>query len=129
MNFDEILRRKSLLFELLKQLEDSFGKKISNSFLNNLRNVEDLKKYFEADEIPENSDNPLKKISRCEAGISENVHIIDNIHFFDPETDRMFDGKSAFPQQEIYRKSLKMRKKQQPNSLSYKEQFEFEENF
>ena len=89
-------------------------KDIPGSSLTSMNTVQDVVDFFSA-EISETTaleDLALSKLPK-------NLHIDTEVLRFDPETDTMFDGKTAFPGRDTYVTSIKYGRKYKSIKTTY----------
>lgn len=96
--------------KLLLACESELNHCVSNSLLHTIKTLGDVKKFYET---PVNTTLPLDKICNLTPELPKNLHIQYDYHRFNPETDTMFNGVSAFPESSTIVTGLKSRKKYQ----------------
>uniref|UniRef100_U5ENH7 Large ribosomal subunit protein mL50 n=1 Tax=Corethrella appendiculata TaxID=1370023 RepID=U5ENH7_9DIPT len=79
-------------FQFLKACTQAFNHSIPNSQLYEIENVADVIKFYRT---PVDTTLPLDGLKTVE--LPENLHIQHEYVRFNPETDTMFGGKTAFP--------------------------------
>lgn len=101
------LSDSNLKFNLLTKCIAAFGHNIPNTSLNDIKNVQDLINYY-LTQVKDTS--PLEDIYH-QQDLPKNIHINLEYNRFDPETDKFFNGKDAFPERKTVVTSLWYSKK------------------
>ncbi|KAK1117771.1 hypothetical protein K0M31_015710 [Melipona bicolor] len=95
-------------FNLFLACEQEFQHPITNSVLYSIRTISDLKKYYRKHV---SNVTPLDAMRSME--LPKNLHINYDYVRFHPDTDTMFNGKTAFPKSSTLVTGLKYKKKYQ----------------
>ncbi|XP_012255843.2 39S ribosomal protein L50, mitochondrial [Athalia rosae] len=93
-------------FKLLNACYKEFNHYVPNSLLHTVETLADLRQFYLT---PVNVTIPLDAMKG--QILPENLHILYEYHRFNPETDTMFGGKSAFPKSSTIVTGLKYKKK------------------
>uniref|UniRef100_A0A182IM66 Large ribosomal subunit protein mL50 n=1 Tax=Anopheles atroparvus TaxID=41427 RepID=A0A182IM66_ANOAO len=93
-------------FAFLSACTDALGHSVPNSILHDVHTVEDALIFYQT---PIDTRLPLDAINSVE--LPENLHIQHEHIRFNPETDTMFGGKSAFPKSSTVVTGLKYKRK------------------
>jgi large subunit ribosomal protein L50 len=89
---------------------ESFNHNISNTALNEIKNVSDVVTFF----LTEQKDTSTLEDLRNRDDLPKNLHINLEYNRFNPETDKFFDGKDAYPGRNTLVPSLWYSKKYKP---------------
>ena len=104
------LSKPDLKFSVLTECEKVFEIKFENSAVNSIKNSSDLKDYLsKLTPQAETDDNPLLELVK--SGLPTNVTVDTEILKFDPLTDKLFDGKSAYHDRVFNHMTLKGKKR------------------
>ncbi|XP_036142999.1 39S ribosomal protein L50, mitochondrial isoform X2 [Monomorium pharaonis] len=103
---DTRLEDPLLRFKLFVACEEEFKHSIPNSLLYTIETVGELKRFYST---PVDSTTPYEALGRID--LPKNLHIQQNYHRFHPDTDTMFNGKTAFPKSSTLVTGLKYKKK------------------
>lgn len=93
-------------FKLFVACETEFNHFIPNSLLHTIECVGDLKQFYQT---PLDNTTPYEALRKID--LPKNLHIQQNYHRFHPDTDTMFNGKTAFPKSSTIVTGLKYKKK------------------
>ncbi|XP_011872871.1 PREDICTED: 39S ribosomal protein L50, mitochondrial [Vollenhovia emeryi] len=93
-------------FELFVACEGEFKHSIPNSLLCTIESIGDLKRFYST---PVDSLTPYEALRKVD--LPKNLHIQQDYHRFHPDTDTMFNGKTAFPQSSTLVTGIKYKKK------------------
>ncbi|XP_071564311.1 uncharacterized protein Mrpl50 [Temnothorax nylanderi] len=105
-NDDTKLEDPVLRFKLFVACEGEFKHSIPNSLLYTIESIGDLKRFYST---PVSSTTPYEALRKVD--LPKNLHIQQDYHRFHPDTDTMFNGKTAFPRSSTLVTGLKYRKK------------------
>ncbi|XP_015184698.1 PREDICTED: 39S ribosomal protein L50, mitochondrial isoform X2 [Polistes dominula] len=95
-----------LRFQIFAACAEEFGHSVPNSLLCIIETVGDLKEFYRnAVDVA----TPLDTLRRMQ--LPKNLHVQYEYHRFHPDTDTMFDGKTAFPLSSNIVTGLKYKKK------------------
>ncbi|KAK7480069.1 hypothetical protein BaRGS_00028706 [Batillaria attramentaria] len=101
-----VFENNRVKFKILTQMMAEFDHSIPNADLTNMKSVSDALRFFST---PVRDTSALEDLSKLD--LPPNLHIqMDHLRF-DPETDTMFGGVSAFPNRPTIVTSLKYRRK------------------
>ncbi|XP_012233197.1 large ribosomal subunit protein mL50 [Linepithema humile] len=103
---DAKLEDPVLRFKLFVACEEEFKHSIPNSLLHTVETIEDLKRFYTTSVDTATPYEALRKLD-----LPKNLHIQQDYHRFHPDTDTMFDGKTAFPKSSTLVTGLKYKKK------------------
>jgi len=92
-----------LKFEFLSACVDSLGKRIPNSFIDDLDTVDDVVDFFSRPQIAR--ERILERM-RDDDATPNNVHVIPDYMTFDKEME-LHEGRDVYPQQDIIVSSLR----------------------
>ncbi|XP_025991979.1 uncharacterized protein LOC105202721 isoform X2 [Solenopsis invicta] len=106
VNDDAKLEDPVLRFKLFVACEEELKYSIPNSLLYTIETVGDLKRFYST---PVDNTTPYEALGKID--LPKNLHILQNYHRFHPDTDTMFNGKTAFPKSSTLVTGLKYRKK------------------
>ncbi|XP_018361739.1 PREDICTED: 39S ribosomal protein L50, mitochondrial isoform X1 [Trachymyrmex cornetzi] len=106
VNDDTKLEDPVLRFKLFVACEKEFKHSVPNSLLYTIESIGDLKQFYSTSV---DSTTPYEALSRID--LPKNLHIQQNYHRFHPDTDTMFNGKTAFPKSSTLVTGLKYKKK------------------
>ncbi|KMQ96990.1 39s ribosomal protein mitochondrial [Lasius niger] len=95
-----------LRFKLFVACEEEFKHSIPNSLLYTIESIEDLKRFYTT---PVDVTTPYEALGRID--LPKNLHIQQEYHRFHPDTDTLFNGKTAFPKSSTLVTGLKYKKK------------------
>lgn len=93
-------------FTVLEACSNDFMHSVPNSQLYEIKTIDDIVRFYET---PVDTTVPLDAMKQME--LPENLHIQYEYHRFNPETDTMFGGQSAFPKSSTLVTGLKYRGK------------------
>ncbi|XP_031632912.1 39S ribosomal protein L50, mitochondrial [Contarinia nasturtii] len=93
-------------FNFLLICAEEFNRTVPNSVLHEMETLNDVIDFYET---PVNTILPLDELTTRE--LPPNLHIEQKYTRFNPETDKMFNGKTAFPQSSTIITGIKYRKK------------------
>ncbi|OAD55045.1 39S ribosomal protein L50, mitochondrial, partial [Eufriesea mexicana] len=93
-------------FNLFLACEEELQHPVMNSVLYSIETIGDLKKYYET---PVDSRTPLEVMRSMD--LPKNLHINYDYIRFHPDTDTLFNGKTAFPSSSTLVTGLKYKKK------------------
>ncbi|KAL4223049.1 hypothetical protein ACF0H5_016526 [Mactra antiquata] len=109
-------------FDFLTQLMYELDHDIPNMELNSINTVEDVVRYFSV-EVKDTS--PLEDLSKLD--LPKNLHINQDYIRFHADTDKIFDGVTAFPGSKTIVSSIKFKRKYKGydggDPVNYPEQF------
>ncbi|XP_011630615.1 39S ribosomal protein L50, mitochondrial [Pogonomyrmex barbatus] len=105
-NDDVKLEDPILRFKLFVACEEKFKHYIPNSLLYTIESIRDLKQFYST---PVDSTTPYEALGKMD--LPKNLHIQQDYHRFHPNTDTMFNGKTAFPKSSTLVTGLKYKKK------------------
>ncbi|KAG5312391.1 RM50 protein, partial [Acromyrmex insinuator] len=103
---DTKLEDHVLRFKLFVACEREFKHSIPNSLLYTIESIGDLKQFYST---PIDNTTPYEALRRMD--LPKNLHIQQDYHRFHPDTDSMFNGKTAFPKSSTLVTGLKYKKK------------------
>ncbi|XP_032684016.1 uncharacterized protein LOC116850164 [Odontomachus brunneus] len=103
---DVKLEDPHLRFKLLVACEEEFEHNVPNSLLYTIENIGDLRQFYLT---PVDCTTPYEALGRIQ--LPKNLHVQQEYHRFHPDTDTMFNGKTAFPQSSTIVTGLKYKKK------------------
>ncbi|XP_072765137.1 large ribosomal subunit protein mL50 isoform X2 [Anoplolepis gracilipes] len=103
---DAKLEDPVLRFKLFVACEGEFKHSIPNSLLHTIENIEDLKQFYTT---PVDNTTPYEALGRID--LPPNLHVQQEYHRFHPDTDTLFNGKTAFPKSSTLVTSIKYKKK------------------
>ncbi|KYN00108.1 39S ribosomal protein L50, mitochondrial [Cyphomyrmex costatus] len=106
VNNDTKLEDHVLRFKLFVACEEEFKHSIPNSLLYTIESIGDLKQFYST---PVESTTPYEALRKID--LPKNLHIQQDYHRFHPDTDTMFNGKTAFPKSSTIVTGLKYKKK------------------
>jgi large subunit ribosomal protein L50 len=110
-NFQETpLNNPLLKFNLLTKCITAFNHNISNTALNDMKNVGDLINYY----LTEQRDTSTLEDISNRPDLPKNLHINLEYNRFNPETDTFFNGRDAFAGRHTIVPSLWYSKKYKP---------------
>ncbi|MEN2497102.1 MAG: hypothetical protein MHMPM18_001533 [Marteilia pararefringens] len=115
---DHIFGSESILLKFLKKCEARTKLKFENSEINDFNDWQSFSKLLDtkiSDQLSnaKSSDNPLEELKyRCD--LPDNVQIVLRPLKFNDSRYSLFKGKTAFPHQKFYARSLKMVEKGEP---------------
>lgn len=90
----------------MSKLIKEFHHDVPGSVLSEIMTVRDAIKYFETEVHETSTYEDLSKLD-----LPKNLHMQLDYMRFDPETDTMFDGKTAFPGSDTIVSSIKYKRK------------------
>ncbi|XP_017796946.1 PREDICTED: 39S ribosomal protein L50, mitochondrial [Habropoda laboriosa] len=93
-------------FNLFVACEQEFKHPLMNSMLYSIETIGDLKEYYQT---PVGNQTPLDLMRNMD--LPENLHINYEYVRFHPDTDTLFNGKTAFPKSSTIVTGLKYKKK------------------
>jgi large subunit ribosomal protein L50 len=93
--------------QFLTKLINEFGHSVPNSTMSELKTVGDAIKFFSS----EVRDTSTYEDLSARRDLPPNLSIQAEYLRFDPETDTMFGGRTAFPGRDTYVTSIKYRRK------------------
>ncbi|XP_033230879.1 39S ribosomal protein L50, mitochondrial isoform X2 [Belonocnema kinseyi] len=96
---------------LLIRCQEELKQSISNSMLCTIKTIGNLRQFYHT---PVNSTMPLDSMRLMD--LPKNLHIQYEYHRFQPGTDTMFNGKTAFPKSSTIVTGLKYKKKYRGHS-------------
>lgn len=105
-NDDAKLEDLALRFKLFTACEKEFKYSIPNSLLHAIESIGDLKRFYST---PVDSRTPYEALGKID--LPKNLHIQQDYHRFHPDTDTLFNGKTAFPKSSTLVTGLKYKKK------------------
>ncbi|XP_020287255.1 39S ribosomal protein L50, mitochondrial [Pseudomyrmex gracilis] len=103
---DKKIEDSLLRFKLFVACENEFKHSIPNSLLHTIENIGDLKQFYSTSV---DTTTPYDALRRMD--LPKNLHIQYEYHRFHPDTDTMFNGKTAFPKSSTIVTGLKYKKK------------------
>ncbi|EFN86349.1 uncharacterized protein LOC105181554 [Harpegnathos saltator] len=103
---DVKLEDPHLRFKLLVACEEEFQHCVPSSLLHTIENIGDLKQFYRT---PVDSATPYEALANMQ--LPENLHVQQEYHRFHPDTDTLFNGKTAFPKSSTIVTGLKYKKK------------------
>ncbi|XP_029668959.1 39S ribosomal protein L50, mitochondrial isoform X2 [Formica exsecta] len=103
---DTKLEDPVLRFKLFVACEGEFKHSIPNSLLHTIDNIDDLKQFYTTSV---DTKTPYEALSRID--LPKNLHVQQEYHRFHPDTDTLFNGKTAFPKSSTLVTSIKYKKK------------------
>ncbi|XP_070170944.1 large ribosomal subunit protein mL50 [Polyergus mexicanus] len=95
-----------LRFKLFVACEGEFKHSIPNSLLHTIDNIDDLKQFYTTSV---DTKTPYEALSKID--LPKNLHVQQEYHRFHPDTDTLFNGKTAFPKSSTLVTSIKYKKK------------------
>ncbi|XP_055377099.1 39S ribosomal protein L50, mitochondrial [Condylostylus longicornis] len=93
-------------FKLLSACFEEFKHSVPNSALHEIETIDDIIKFYET---PVDTTVPYDALQKMD--LPENLHIQSDYLRFNPETDNMFNGQTAFPKSSTLVTGLKYRNK------------------
>ncbi|XP_049867590.1 39S ribosomal protein L50, mitochondrial [Pectinophora gossypiella] len=93
-------------FKVLKACFEETGHGVPNSLLHTIECVDDLQEFYST---PVDTTTPFDQLKKMD--LPKNLHIQKDYVRFHPDTDTLFNGKSAFPKSSTLVTGLKTRKK------------------
>ncbi|XP_050446163.1 39S ribosomal protein L50, mitochondrial [Cataglyphis hispanica] len=105
-NDDTKLEDPILRFKLFVTCEREFKHSIPNSLLYTIESIDDLKQFYTT---PVDIKTPYEALGRID--LPKNLHVQQEYHRFHPDTDTLFNGKTAFPKSSTLVTGLKYKKK------------------
>ncbi|XP_014479226.1 PREDICTED: uncharacterized protein LOC106746756 [Dinoponera quadriceps] len=100
------LEDPNMRFKLFVACEEEFQHNVPNSQLYTIENIGDLRQFYLT---PVDSATPYEALGRMK--LPENLYVQKEYHRFHPDTDTMFNGKTAFPKSSTIVTGLKYKKK------------------
>lgn len=103
---DTKLEDPVLRFKLFVACEGEFKHSIPNSLLYTIESIKDLKQFYTT--LVDNT-TPYETLGRLD--LPKNLHVQQEYHRFHPDTDTLFNGRTAFPKSSTLVTSIKYKKK------------------
>lgn len=101
-----LIRLDFVLFQLVTRAVDELEHDVPNMRLHEMKTVADVVKYFQTEVKDTSVFEDMSKLN-----LPRNLHMNLEFNRFDPETDKVHDGVTAFPGSKTIVSSLRYRKK------------------